>query len=613
MVRRRAVNPVLKQKVQEGRHNRIHLVERNNCFAVGFANSSRKLLYKNFRIELGQIIRIWRNLVLMSETQRKKVTILDCTLRDGGYFTNWEFDKKLAFSLIGSLNKAGVDIIEVGYKSPASHKISGFEGLFRFCTESQLQALRQLKQAEYSFMIDAKEFLKGSSVDRSALAETIPPRDESLFRWVRVATYYPNIGGCAGLVPALRDLGYNVTLNLMGISLLSEEELQKAMTVVSGLPAEVFYFSDSFGDLVPADISGCISLIRRYFKGKIGIHTHDSNGLAFANTIEAMRLGIDFIDATVLGMGRGAGNLRTEQILLYLYFKENYNHLNPSELLEVIDSYFIPLQKKHAWGWDYTYMLSALQNIHPTYCMNLRAGNQYTIEQVSSILNGIEPSKRSTFDEKALLSAIDVAVNKPLKQDGPLSEIPRYAPVAGDRFLVIATGPGSSQYKEEIREFIRQHQPFVIECNPRDDSFANVAEKYQSAVLNWARLSKMLFAPDPPRNLVITGISSLPELCQGRMNILSYPCHVRKDEVAIGREGLTLPAYVVGMYAVGLAILSDPSVIYLAGFDGYQNGDNPKQREMLTFWEKLKTGAEIISLTPTTYPITVAPVFRLIK
>jgi 4-hydroxy 2-oxovalerate aldolase len=550
---------------------------------------------------------------MMSQEPRKKVTILDCTLRDGGYFTNWQFDKKLAFALISALNKAGVDIIEVGYKSPASHKISGFEGLFRFCTESQLEFLRQQKPAEYSFMIDAKEFQKGSSVDRSAVSESIAPCEESLFSWVRVATYYPNIRGCSELVPALKDLGYNVTLNLMGISLLSQEELRDALTVVGGLGPEVFYFSDSFGDLVPADIGGCMSLIRNYFKGKIGIHTHDSNGLAFANTIEAIRLGVDFVDATVLGMGRGAGNLRTEQILLYLYFKEQYNHLNPSELLEVIDSYFVPLQKKHAWGWDYTYMLSALQNIHPTYCMNLRASTQYTIEQVSTILNGIEPSKRSAFDEKALLSAIDFAVNRPLKQDGPLSDIPRYVPAAGDRFLVIATGPESGQYKDEIQEFIRQHQPVVIECNPQDESFAAVAEKYQSAVLNWARLSKMLDTPTRIKKPVITGIHAIPEQYQGRMNILSHPCHVKKGEVAIGRDGLTLPAYVVGMYAVGLALLSQPAVIYLAGFDGYKDGDNQNQQEMLVFWEKLKPSAKIISLTPTTYPLNVEPIFRFIK
>jgi hypothetical protein len=97
------------------------------------------------------------------------------------------------------------------------------------------------------------------------------------------------------------------------------------------------------------------------------------------------------------------------------------------------------------------------------------------------------------------------------------------------------------------------------------------------------------------------------------MKILSHPCHVKKDEVAIGKDGLTLPAYVVGMYAVGLAMLSEPAIIYLAGFDGYKNGDNQNHQEMLVFWEKLKPSAKIISLTPTTYPLKVEPIFRFIK
>jgi hypothetical protein len=257
-------------------------------------------------------------------------------------------------------------------------------------------------------------------------------------------------------------------------------------------------------------------------------------------------------------------------------------------------------------------MLSALQNIHPTYCMNLRASNQYTIEQVSAILNGIEFSKRKSYDETALLSAIDVAVNKPLKEDGPLFNLPLYYPVKSDKFLVIATGPGSEKFKDEIREFILQQKPFVIECNPKDKTFESVADKYECAVLNWVRLSKMLDSTEYLSRPVITGMHTLPEKYKGKMNLVTIPCHVKKDEVSIERQGLVLPAYVVGMYAVGLALLSDPDTIYLAGFDGYKNGDNPKQQEMLVFWEKLKTGSKIISLTPTTYPLKMEPVFRFI-
>lgn len=549
----------------------------------------------------------------MPKEQGKKVTLLDCTLRDGGYFTNWQFEKKLALSLISSLNKAGIDIIEVGYKSPSSHKISGFEGLFRFCTESQLTFLRHQKPAEYSFMVDAKEFLDGDRVDESAVSETIPHRDESLFGWVRVATYYPNMQGCSRLVPALKDLGYNVTLNLMGTSLLSEEEFCTAMAVVGNLPLDVFYFSDSFGDLVPADIGRCISLIRNYYKGKIGIHTHDSNGLAFANTLEAIRLGVDFVDSTVLGMGRGAGNLRTEQILLYLYFKEHYSHLNPSELLEVIDSYFLPLQKKHAWGWDFTYMLSALQNIHPTYCMNLRASSQYTIEQVSNILNSIEISKRSTFNETSLMKAIDSAINAPVDAEENLVDLPRYRPVKGEEFLVIATGPSLIQFREELAEFIRQKKPVVFECNPPGDNFESVSATYYRAILNWVRLKKTLDTTKKTSAPIVTGMGGIPREYAGLSEIVNYPCHVSRDQVIVGNDGLIVPAYDVGMFAVGLALLSSPKTIYLAGFDGFEQA-NPKQEKMNVFWNAIdpKT-TRMVSLTPTTYPLAINPIYRFIQ
>jgi hypothetical protein len=212
-----------------------------------------------------------------------------------------------------------------------------------------------------------------------------------------------------------------------------------------------------------------------------------------------------------------------------------------------------------------------------------------------------------------LLRAVDEVVNKPLSRDGPLVKLPSYVPRKEKEVFVIATGPGSSRYREEIREFIRDRQPAVIECNPKDDFFAHGAKEYSMAILNWARLSRMrgnrLIAKKP----IITGIPSIPESYCGKMQVLTVPCHVEKDRVGIGKDGLTLPAYVVGMYAVGLALLSEPSVIYLAGFDGYTDAKDPKQVEMNTFWKELKSPAPLISLTPTSYPLEIRPVFTFIR
>lgn len=549
----------------------------------------------------------------MMQQNKKPVTILDCTLRDGGYCNNWQFEKKIAYDAVESLIRAGVNIIELGYKNPSVKKTKTYEGLFNYCTESQLQFLLPLRQVEYACMVDTKSFLRNYSIDRTFVDNCIPPKGESIFSWVRIATYFTNIETSIDFSMILKDLGYRVSINLMGTSLLNNHEVDEALSIISQSNVDVFYFSDSFGDLEPNDVIDWIRKIQVCFKGKIGIHTHDNNGLAFANTVAALNAGIDFIDSTIMGMGRGAGNLRTEQILLYLYFKMNYRHLNPSALLDVMNAHFVSLKDEFKWGYDFTYMLSAMQNIHPTYCQNLRASNLYTIGQVSRILNSIDLSERSKFNEDALLKAVDDAVNEPLDTDEALMDIPLYVPEKGKTFLIIATGPNVDRYEDELITFISQNQPFVIQCNPKNDVYEKESKHYMKAILNWVRLKNALDLPDISNSSIVTGLNGLPQSYAGKTNIVKFPVHVGKKDVAIHKDRINLPAYDVGMFAVGLTTLSTPEIIYTAGFDGYDDPNNSKQKEMNLFWERITTPCPVISLTPTTYPIDQIPIYQFIK
>jgi 4-hydroxy 2-oxovalerate aldolase len=549
----------------------------------------------------------------MIQQNKKTVTVLDCTLRDGGYCNNWQFSKELARSAVESLDRAGVNIIELGYKNPSRKKIKTYDGLFNYCTESQLKFLHDIRQVDYACMVDTKEFLTNNSLNHNLIDSCIPPKSESIFSWIRIASYYPNLEASLNFSELLKILGYRVTINLMGISLLDNHEVDDALSIMANGNVDVFYFSDSFGDLGPKDVENWINRIRENYTGKIGIHTHDNNGLAFANTVAAINAGIDFIDSTIMGMGRGAGNLRTEQILLYLYFKKNYHHLNPSVILEVMDAHFVSLHNEFKWGYDYTYMLSAMQNIHPTYCQNLRASNLYTIGQVSKILNSIDLSERSKFSEDALLRAVDDAVNEPLDTDEPVMDIPLYIPKKGKDFLILASGPNVDRYQDELTTFIVQNQPVVIQCNPKTDVFEKVSDHYFKTILNWVRLKKALDLPQESNSLIVTGLNGLPKSYSGRANIEKFPCHVGKKDVAVYHDRINLPAYDVGMFTVGLSTLSNPKTIYTAGFDGLADEKDSLQKDMNLFWERINAPCPVISLTPTTYAIEQIPIYRLIK
>lgn len=338
----------------------------------------------------------------------KQIKVLDCTLRDGGYYNNWDFNENLARESVAALNKSGIDIIEIGYKSLAKGQ---FYGLFKYCTESQLEFLKDNKDVEYAFMLDAKEFVQNDKLDVIALKKCVKPKRDSLFSWCRVATYYNTIHQASEIVKILNEMGYRTTINLMAMSLLSEDEFIDALQIISETPLDVFYFADSFGSFKPSDIFSYVQLIRKYYQGPIGLHTHDNQGLAFANTLAAIEAGVEYIDGTFTGMGRGAGNLKLEQLLLHLYFKLNREDLNPFALLDVINNYFIPLQNYYGWGWDFNYMLSGIKNIHPTYCQKLKSNNQYTLPQMANILSNIPAQSRSKYNEKELIKISDSVVN----------------------------------------------------------------------------------------------------------------------------------------------------------------------------------------------------------
>jgi 4-hydroxy 2-oxovalerate aldolase len=540
---------------------------------------------------------------------KKRPILLDCTLRDGGYYTNWNFDTELAEDLVGSLNKAGMDILELGYKTPLSHKSSGFEGLFRYCTESQLQFLKDYDNAEYAFMIDAKEFLVDGKVDPAVIKECIPPANESLFQWVRVASHYATYKEAVELVSLFKDLGYKTGINLMGISLLKEEEIQNALEMTSEKVADVFYFADSFGSLCQEDVTNYITFIRNYFSGKIGIHAHDNQGMAFTNTLAAIEAGVDFVDSTIMGMGRGAGNLKTEQLLPYLYFNDKIEDLNPSEVLDVIDKHFIPLHQEYRWGWDYTYMLSALKNIHPTYCQNLRSTKQYSIEQISGILSGIKQENRKKFSEEALTNSLEKVINQPVSFSEEKAEIPLYKIENYDSVLVIGTGNTTKKFKQQIQQFIQDQQPLVIECNPENDNFKSPSKHYLSVILNWVRLKECL-QQDKINNPIVTGLSSLPINYQNKATLYTVPCHISNQELEITPEKIVLPSYVVGMFSAALATLINPNQTFLVGFDGYADTALAKQKEMEIFWGFIQNQAKIISLTPTTYSVNQETIYK---
>lgn len=545
--------------------------------------------------------------------------VLDCTLRDGGYYNGWRFDPELAESLVASLNAAGVDIIEVGFKTPAEKVDDDCAGLYRFCSESQLDFLRRYRNAEYAFMINTAEFMDGGRASREMIERCIYPARDSLFSWARIATHLDTFDSALVQAKWLSAMGYRVALNLMGMSLLSDDDIRRALARVDDDVVDVFYFADSFGSLEARDIVHYVNLIRSYYGGAIGLHAHDNQGLAFSNALQAISHRVEFVDATVTGMGRGAGNLRTEQLLLAL--KKNDPALNPAELLPVIERWLAPMQREYGWGWDYTYMMSAIENIHPVYCQTLRSIDQYSKEQVTEILASIAPESRRKFDRASLAQAIDGTVNVDVAHEDDVA-LDTFEIQPADEVLIVGGGKTSIDYRQALGQFIAERQPLVVECNPADAVLGARAERYVQAVLNWVRLERLLRAGGTSETLV-TGVAALPRVfaCQRRL-IKHMPYRILHDEFSVQGQQLVLPDYDVGMFALGIASLASPKRIFLAGFDGFvaNEGDDRDrlalpQQQMDAFWPLVtaRLNSEIVSLTPTRYALPTQSIYGFLK
>ena len=317
-----------------------------------------------------------------------KFKILDCTLRDGGYYTNWNFDTDLVRSMVQVLSSNNVDIIELGYKSPKKG------GPYRKCNDGFISSVIDFSpcNTQLSFMIDAKDYIsKDEKINHRLLDDCINDSHSSPFSVCRLAIKHNEIEQAKVISKYLCNKGYTVFINLMGISLMSEEDIVNFVQQLRSY-AKVLYLADSFGNLIPNKTKNICNLYKQHTDGECGVHFHDNLSLAFANSLEAVGSGFTYIDGTMCGMGRGVGNTKTEQLLLY---REN---IISSNLLDVVDS-FKQLQQRYKWGYNTLYMLGGMNHIHPLYLQDLTLSNLNN-QDMMNIAQGLK--QHTVYDEELL-------------------------------------------------------------------------------------------------------------------------------------------------------------------------------------------------------------------
>jgi 4-hydroxy 2-oxovalerate aldolase len=291
--------------------------------------------------------------------------ILDCTFRDGGYQTDWHFSTSVVEEYLDLIHKFGVEFAEIGFRSAVSAGNRN-SGPFLFSDEKFLGELSLPDKMQLAVMINADE-ISNIQVEIDSL---FVPATESKVSLVRIAARMNSVEKSHKIAAYLQQKGYKVALNLMESSpeLIRGEQFRQLSGLLESF--DYLFLADSFGVLSPTEIKEMASEIKK-IRPDYGLHLHDNRGLAYANSLVAIQEGVQWLDATALGLGRGAGNLRTEQMIIDMTKKDILGSSDFSKLLTVLQTLFKTTEDDEREGLGALYFLGAKFNFHPNVVSGL--------------------------------------------------------------------------------------------------------------------------------------------------------------------------------------------------------------------------------------------------
>lgn len=293
-------------------------------------------------------------------TYRPELKVLDCTIRDGGLINNHHFSDEFVRAVYDTCIAAGIDHMEVGYKNSPRLFPPGEFGPWRHCSEADLNRVFAGHHAEKTGL----KLVAMADAGKSDWKEQIIPREESVLDMIRVAFYAHQVSEAVEMIEHVSNLGYEATANLMAVSNTSETEIDTVLEAIRPTRATVMVIVDSFGHLYREQIDILYNKYAAAMQGtgkEIGIHAHNNIQLGFANTIEAIILGANRADATMGGLGRGAGNCPMELLLGFL--RNPKFKLRP--VVQLLQQYIEPLRQTTLWGPLLPYNITGQLNRHP--------------------------------------------------------------------------------------------------------------------------------------------------------------------------------------------------------------------------------------------------------
>ena len=527
--------------------------------------------------------------------KKKKLNILDCTLRDGGYYNNWFFKKDLINEYLKVMDIINIDYVEIGFRFL---DITRTKGPNAYSDEVFLKSLDIPKGLKIGIMVNAADFINQNNIIDLA-KRNFKPKKDSVISLVRIACHHYEVDTIIPLVDWLKKNGYKVGVNVMQIPELTNQEIKKTVLQIKNSKTDILYFADSLGSLDSKKTNKIIKQIKLDWKGSTGIHTHDNMGKALENSLEAINNNVDWIDCTVTGMGRGPGNTKTEYLILQLKRKNDKNK-DIIPLLNLIKKYFAPLKEKYKWGSNPFYYFAGLNSIHPSFVQEMLSNDSFTPEDIYFNLKYLRTVGGRKFS-KELIAVGKNFYKKVNKGSWTPSELLKKKDA-----LIIGPGESTLKYKKKIIKFILKYKPIVLILN----AIKPIAEKYIDAhiVCHTLRLLSDFDKYKKFNSSLITPYSSFSNNIKSKIkskNILNFGLQVKNNRFKFDKNFVVLPNSLAITYALGICTSGESKRIFLSGLDGYSS-DSPKKyqmNELLQNYKLQKKARSLFSITPTNYKI----------
>ena len=550
--------------------------------------------------------------MINNNVKKSSVNLLDCTLRDGGYYNNWDFEPDVVERYLRSMQAASVDIIEIGFKSLPK---SSFKGPYYYCTDEFLEGLDLPSDPTIGVMINCKEYFSEKDSPDNLVRKLFRKADDSSIELVRIAVNFKSALEAESIAYQLKMLGYQVAINLMQAQGKKEDEYSElAEKITAWDTIDVLYFADSLGNMTPEMVAMVCRTLKKGWEGKLGIHTHNNKNLALINTITATENGVSWCDGTITGMGRGAGNASTESLLLEMNL--NGKHVGDATLLHESVDDFNRYKKIHNWGSNIYYHFASNNGIHPSFVQTLLSDSRYSKQQILEILKNMTKKVRSSLTEKPIdpssysLDALNVVLKR--HHDKELGAWDATGWLADREVLIIGSGPSVKRYKQDIIKYVERNKPAVLELNinspiPATLVTASVVSLEARAIFDVLQYKEL----GHPIILPMARIEYIIEEFTKDFDIYDYGLAVEADTFEFEPTGCQLHLPYTVCYALAVANQAGAKMINLIGFDGYTL-DEPKQMDMnkiFSLYNKHKQSVPIVSLAHTTYQLDQRSIF----